>query len=191
MNLHENGCRNALFLLIWFLGIMVGASMAASGCHRENEPVKLGFARGGKYEVRPTDINALIQKSATLFGRTKKEIAIHASYPDGVWTVEVDQGQMEQVLMNLFINAWQAMPGGGDLYLETENVVMDENRIRAWGLEPGMPGIHSETVRHESALPQVAGGLGLISEASLHPLRIETEQPPAPWLFGNPYRWSG
>ncbi len=60
------------------------------------------------------EIDELIDKSVTLFGRTKKEIEIHVKYQDGVWTVEVDHGQMEQVLMNLFVNAWQAMPGRGD-----------------------------------------------------------------------------
>ncbi len=97
----------------------------------------LGFARGGKYEVRPTDLNELIKKSSRMFGRTKKEITIHPKYQEGIWTVEVDQGQIEQVLMNLYINAWQAMPGGGELYLETENVTLDENYIKPYDVEPG------------------------------------------------------
>jgi PAS domain S-box-containing protein len=98
----------------------------------------LGLARGGKYEVRPTNINALIQKSATLFGRTKKEITIHSKFGGDIWTVEADQGQIEQVLMNLFINAWQAMPGGGGaIYLETENVTLNDMDVRAFNLAPG------------------------------------------------------
>jgi hypothetical protein len=40
----------------------------------------LGFARGGKYEVKPSDLNPLIEKSAGIFGRTKKEIRIHKKY---------------------------------------------------------------------------------------------------------------
>ncbi|RLB36587.1 MAG: hypothetical protein DRH12_15575 [Deltaproteobacteria bacterium] len=82
----------------------------------------LGFARGGKYEVKPTALNELIQKSAEMFGRTKKEISINYSFQDNLWTVNVDQGQIEQVLLNLFVNAWQAMPGGGHLYISTQNV---------------------------------------------------------------------
>ena len=73
----------------------------------------LAFARGGRYEVRPTDLNELVFKCSEMFGRTKKEIAIHRKCQKDIWTVEADQGQMEQVLLNLFVNAWQSMPGGG------------------------------------------------------------------------------
>jgi len=97
----------------------------------------LGFARGGKYEVRPTDINEFIKKQNRMFGRTKKEITIRAKYEENLWPVEVDRGQIEQVLLNLYVNAWQAMPGGGDLYLETENVTLDENYVKPFSIEPG------------------------------------------------------
>ncbi len=97
----------------------------------------LGFARAGKYEVKPTDINDLLKKSSALFGRTKKEIAIHSKYQEDVWTLEVDRGQIEQVLLNLFVNAWHAMPGGGDLFIETENVTVDESFIRPFEVQPG------------------------------------------------------
>jgi len=97
----------------------------------------LGFARGGKYEVRPTDLNELIEKSSDMFGRTKKEIRIHTKYQRDIWTVEVDQGQIEQVLLNLYVNAWQAMIGGGDLYIETENVTLDEQYSKPFKVELG------------------------------------------------------
>jgi two-component system, cell cycle sensor histidine kinase and response regulator CckA len=97
----------------------------------------LGFARGGKYEVKATDINALIEKSSNMFGRTKKEIAIHSKYQQDIWAVEVDRGQIEQVLLNLFVNAWQAMPGGGNLYLETENVIIDKGIMKEFFMKPG------------------------------------------------------
>ena len=97
----------------------------------------LGFARGGKYEVKPTDLNELVQKETRMFGRTKKEIAIHERYEKNLWSVEIDRGQIQQVLLNLHVNAWQAMPGGGDLYLETENVTLDENYIKPFSVEPG------------------------------------------------------
>jgi nitrogen-specific signal transduction histidine kinase/CheY-like chemotaxis protein len=97
----------------------------------------LGFARGGKYEVKPTDINALVERTSTMFSRTKREIAVHSKYQQEVWVVEVDPGQMEQVLLNLYVNAWQAMPGGGDLFLETENIILGEDDVRPFDLHPG------------------------------------------------------
>lgn len=97
----------------------------------------LGFAKGGKYEVRPTDLKDLTRKSSEMFGRTKKEIRIHHRFEEDIWTVEVDQAQIEQVLLNLYVNAWQAMPGGGDLYIRGENVTLDEDAAKLSGAEPG------------------------------------------------------
>ena len=97
----------------------------------------LGFARGGKYEVSVTDMNEIINKTSSMFGRTKKEITIHRNYKDNIWAVEVDRGQIEQVLLNIYVNAWQAMPGGGDLYLETANIFLDEESARPYAVNPG------------------------------------------------------
>ena len=97
----------------------------------------LGFARGGKYEVRPTDLNEVIKKQNRMFGRTKKEISIRGKYEKDLWSVEVDRGQFEQVLLNLYVNAWQAMPGGGDLYLKTENVTINRTDVKPFSIEPG------------------------------------------------------
>lgn len=97
----------------------------------------LGFARGGKYELMPINLNAIVKKGSKMFGSTKKEIAIHQKYQIGIWSVEADQGQIEQVLMNLYVNASQAMPGGGDLYLETKNETLGEAHIRPYRVAPG------------------------------------------------------
>jgi len=97
----------------------------------------LGFSRGGKYEVKPANLNDLVEKTSQMFGRTKKEITIHLKLPEDIWNVEVDQGQIEQVLLNLYVNAWQAMPDGGNLYLQTENVTLDLPEVTPYGLEPG------------------------------------------------------
>jgi PAS domain S-box-containing protein len=87
----------------------------------------LGFARGGKYQVKTTNINVLINKNADMFSRARKEITIHKKFQEDLYTVDVDRGQIEQVLLNLFVNAWQAMPGGGNLYVETENINLQAN----------------------------------------------------------------
>jgi len=97
----------------------------------------LGFARGGKYEVKKTDLNELIKKSSQLFGRTKKEMPIYTNYQEDIWTVKVDQGQIEQVLLNLYVNAAQAMPNGGNLYIRTENGTLDKKYMEPYELKPG------------------------------------------------------
>ncbi|MBI5601807.1 MAG: PAS domain S-box protein [Deltaproteobacteria bacterium] len=97
----------------------------------------LGFARRGRYEIKTTDLNKLLVRSSELFGRTKKEISIHKKLEKDLWTVEVDRGQMEQVLLNLFVNAWQAMPGGGELYLETGNILVDDSQAQFLAIKPG------------------------------------------------------
>jgi len=97
----------------------------------------LGFARRGKFQVKTTNLNDLLEKSAGMFSRTKKEISIHKQFEENLWPVEVDRGQFEQVMLNLFVNAWQAMPGGGNLYLETENVYLEEDDEKPYEIVPG------------------------------------------------------
>jgi two-component system cell cycle sensor histidine kinase/response regulator CckA len=98
----------------------------------------LGFARAGKYDVKPMNLNRVLEKSSSMFGRTKKELVIHRRFQEDLWAVEADATQMEQVLVNLYVNAWQAMPSGGDLYLETANLTLTEADIRAAYMEPGL-----------------------------------------------------
>jgi len=97
----------------------------------------LAFARGGKYEARPTDLNKLVKSQNRMFGRTRKEITIRGKYEEDLWSAEVDQGQIEQVLLNFYVNAWQSMPGGGNLYVQTENVTLEENHIKPFAVAPG------------------------------------------------------
>jgi PAS domain S-box-containing protein len=97
----------------------------------------LGFARRGKYLIKATDLNEIIDKSSGLFARTKKEIRVHTELREDLWTAEVDRGQIEQVLLNLYVNAWQAMTNGGDLYLQTENIILDRSYVKPYKVEPG------------------------------------------------------
>ena len=97
----------------------------------------LGFARKGKYDLKVLDLNKVVENQNELFGRTKKEMTIHRKYADGLWPVEADQAQIEQVLLNLYVNAWQAMPGEGTLYVETENVLLDQEYVAPYEVNPG------------------------------------------------------
>jgi PAS domain S-box-containing protein len=97
----------------------------------------LGLARGGRYEVVATDINTLVGQQTRLFGRTSKNITIHEDYAAGLRTAEVDRGQIQQALLNLYINAAQAMASGGELFIKTDNVVLDEESARPFEVTPG------------------------------------------------------
>ncbi|MDP2971889.1 MAG: response regulator [Deltaproteobacteria bacterium] len=92
----------------------------------------LGYARKGRYEVRPVNLNQLVEETSEAFGRTRKNITIHQELAKGLFTCEADQGQIEQVLMNLLVNATDAMPLGGDLYLKTNNVTHKEIKARLY-----------------------------------------------------------
>ncbi len=97
----------------------------------------LGFAKGGKYEVKSIDANDVVRQSSEMFSRTKKEIRIHQNFQKNIWPVEADPNQVEQVLLNLYVNAGQAMPGGGELYLQTENVTLDDSYTQHFSVQAG------------------------------------------------------
>jgi two-component system cell cycle sensor histidine kinase/response regulator CckA len=86
----------------------------------------LGYARQGRYEVKAINLNHIVEETAETFGRTKKEITLHLKLDENLCGIEADRTQIEQVLLNLCVNAWQAMPGGGDLFLKTRNVDYEE-----------------------------------------------------------------
>jgi len=97
----------------------------------------LGIARTDKSEVAPTDLNEVIRKHNRMFGRTRKEITIHEELDDALMTVEIDRRQIEQVLLNMYVNASHAMPRGGKLYIRTQNEKLDRKRTQPFELEPG------------------------------------------------------
>jgi CheY-like chemotaxis protein len=72
-----------------------------------------------------------------MFGRTKKEIQIEATFQDDIWPVEADQGQIDQVLVNLYVNAWQAMTTDLSLRLSTANVILDDAYTGSFKVKPG------------------------------------------------------
>ncbi len=97
----------------------------------------LGYARKGKYEVKPIDLNHLIEETSDTFGRAKKEIAIYRELSDDLHAIEADSGQIEQVLLNLYVNAADAMPGGGRLILKTENTTHNNIKGEMYKPKPG------------------------------------------------------
>ncbi len=84
-----------------------------------------------------SDLNQLVAWTAHMFGRTKKEIVICLKFQDDLWLVDVDRSQIEQVLLNIYVNAWQAMPAGGNLLIQTGNVILDLDEVKPYGGEPG------------------------------------------------------
>lgn len=97
----------------------------------------LGFARRGKYDVRPTDLNLLLGKLLEMFGRTRKEVLIQTLFHPTLPLVEADPGQVEQLFFNLFLNAADAMPEGGSLSVETQAVLLDEAFSERHEVAPG------------------------------------------------------
>lgn len=97
----------------------------------------LGFARGGKYEIQVVDLNEIVEKTTDVFSQTRKEIVVHREWEHDLWPVKADPGQIEQMLLNVYLNAWQAMPGGGHLYLKTENVRLDRTSRRPYTVNAG------------------------------------------------------
>ncbi len=97
----------------------------------------LGYARKGKYEVKVIQLNQLVEETSEAFGRTRKEITIHREFADDLFPIEGDPGQIEQVLMNLFINAADAMAEGGNLFLKTMNVSHRDIGSKLYQPKPG------------------------------------------------------
>jgi nitrogen-specific signal transduction histidine kinase len=64
-------------------------------------------------------------------------VTIYKKYEKDLWAVEADRTQMGQVFMNILVNAWQAMPGGGEIFLGTENILLDEAKAAGLALSPG------------------------------------------------------
>jgi two-component system cell cycle sensor histidine kinase/response regulator CckA len=97
----------------------------------------LGYARKGRYEVRLIQLNQLVEESSDAFGRTRKEITIHRELSDDLFPIEGDTGQIEQVLMNLLVNAADAMVQGGDIFLKTINLPHRDIRGKLYNPKPG------------------------------------------------------
>ena len=117
-----------------YVGAAQGAAKrAAALTHR-----LLAFSRRQTLEPKPTDVKRLVSGMQELIERTTgPEIQIETEMAGGLWSTVVDPGQLENALLNLCINARDAMPDGGRLSIETENRWLDERAARERDLPAG------------------------------------------------------
>ena len=83
----------------------------------------LTFAKGGTPILKTTSITELLKETAE-FALRGSNVKCFFEIPENIWAVEVDEGQISQVIHNLIINADQAMPGGGKVEIKAENIVV-------------------------------------------------------------------
>ena len=118
----------------------------------------LGFARKDTCELSATDMNQLVSQTIDLFRRSHRELTIQTDFQKQLWSVDADPVQLERVLLNLMVNAGQAMPDGGNLNLTTRNETVDRQHAAQLGLTPGQyvqvtvaddgPGMDESTLNH-------------------------------------------
>jgi PAS domain S-box-containing protein len=101
----------------------------------------LAFARKQTLDIRPIDVNIVISRFGKMLRRTLREnILIKLNLAPSIGTVLADERQLEQVILNLAVNAQDAMPEGGVLMISTGDVVLDESFVET---RPGSsPGKH-------------------------------------------------
>jgi len=97
----------------------------------------LGYARKGKYIVEPMNLNQLIKETADTLSRTRREIIIHKKLKENLFSIEADKSQIEQVLLNLYVNAADAMADGGTLTLKTKNTTSKSIKANPYNPKPG------------------------------------------------------
>lgn len=87
----------------------------------------LAFARGGKYQVTTLDVNTIAKDVLTILSSSiDPNIRLETYFSENLWPIRGDARQIHQTLMNVCLNAIEAMPGGGKLVFKTENVTFHE-----------------------------------------------------------------
>ncbi|MFH1116406.1 MAG: PAS domain S-box protein [Pseudomonadota bacterium] len=99
----------------------------------------LTFSRRVESKLRPVDLNQELHKVSNMLSRTlPKMIEIRMNLSEPLDPVNADPAQLQQVVMNLAVNARDAMPDGGRLSIETRNVLLDEDYCKSHlGTSPG------------------------------------------------------
>jgi len=118
------------------------------------------FSRKVESKLRPVDLNNEIEQVSQMLERTiPKMINIELHLSEDIKIINADPAQIEQIMMNLGVNARDAMPNGGRLMFETENMILDEEYCKTHsGSKPGQyvklsisdtgQGMDKETLRH-------------------------------------------
>ena len=139
----------------------------------------LSFRRGLGDETRPLDLNSLVEFTVDMFARTRRELTVTKDLTPHLPAVEVDPSQVQQVIMNLLINAWHAMPQGGEITIRTRLVQVEGWTNKNFDIQPGPylclsiidtgEGMDEETMAHlfepffTTKKPGQGSGLGLAS----------------------------
>jgi signal transduction histidine kinase/ActR/RegA family two-component response regulator len=96
----------------------------------------LTFTKGGAPQKTLTSIVQVLQDN-TIFALRGSHLNPTFYFPEDLWRVEIDPGQIAQVAHNLVINAKQAMQDGGEIVIRAENVIMDQQHARSLFINPG------------------------------------------------------
>ncbi|TCP44138.1 ATP-binding protein [Rhodovulum marinum] len=159
---------------------MIDASLEASRSGAELTRSMLAFARRARLTPEPLDLNSVARQAKNWMRRALPDsIEIETSLLAGLWPVKVDAGSLESALLNLVLNARDAMQGHGKLTIETANVRIDEAYVDSRDAEilPGRyvmlavtdtgTGISGETLEHmfepfyTTKPPGAGSGVGL------------------------------
>lgn len=97
----------------------------------------LGYAREGKFEVKPINLNNVIVETSETFGAARRDIRIYRDFTKSIFGVPADQGQIEQTLLNIYINAADVMPEGGELFIKTSNIMSEDIQDKPYKPKPG------------------------------------------------------
>ncbi|MGQ9714500.1 MAG: PAS domain S-box protein [Anaerolineae bacterium] len=119
----------------------------------------LRFASGGRFQPEPVNCNLLVEELLSILQRTTSRVELRKVLAPDLWTIQGDPNDLEHALMNLLLNAVEAMPAGGTLTVGTENETLDEEAVRThlrsrpgpyvklWVRDTG-EGMDRETLRH-------------------------------------------
>jgi CheY-like chemotaxis protein len=88
--------------------------------------------------MMPLDLVEVVEQACKMFARTHKNISVICQLVRGMRQVPANRGQVEQVLLNLFMNAAQAMQNGGELRVAAEEVTLRSIDVDAHGVNPGV-----------------------------------------------------